>query len=230
MFILKKLISFFLSPLVIGFSLGVIGLYFLFKQSYKKAKIFFVLAFAWIFLISYDPIASTLLTILENKYSKLEVIPKEVTYVLALGGDTKGRSYELLRLYNNNRNLKIITSGYEPRSRNGAIHTARLLVESGIPKDRITVKEQSRDTQEEALMMKTLIGDKPFILVTSAYHMPRTMGLFEKLGLHPIAAPTDFLATQKDWLEILDKRALKNFEIALHEYIGLMWYSFKGYI
>ena len=228
MFIIKKFISFFLSPLVIAFILALLGFYYFFKQQYKRAKLLFVLAFSWIFFISYDPVATTMLSALEDEYQRLKTIPKEVRYVLALGGDTKGRTYELLRLYHLNKDLKIITSGYEPRDRDGAVHTARVLSESGIPKDIITIKEKSRDTKEEALMMKSLVGDRPFILVTAAYHMPRAMALFKKLGLNPIAAPTNFLVKERDWFNFLDQESGMNFEIALHEYIGLLWYTLKG--
>lgn len=188
------------------------------------------MAFAWLFFISYDPVGLAMLASLENRYKKLEVIPNNVTYVLALGGDTIGRTYEVLRLYHLNNKLKIITSGHEPEDIDGAVHTARLLQESGIPKGAITVKKSSRDTKEEALMMKALIGDKAFILVTAAYHMPRAMALFEKLGLNPVAAPTNFLVKKKDWFEVLDQESGWNFEKALHEYIGLLWYRLKGYI
>lgn len=229
MFIVKKLISFFLSPLVIGFILGLLAFYFLFKQSYKKAKVFFLLAFSWIFIISYEPISLSMLAALENEYATLKVIPQGVTHVLALGGDSMGRTYELLRLYHKNKTLKIIASGYEPKNRDGAIHTTRLLVESGVPKKMITIKEESRDTSEEALMMKTLVGNKPFILVTAAYHMPRAMALFKKMGLHPIAAPTNFSANEMDWFQILSSRGIRDFESALHEYIGLLWYKLRGY-
>ena len=77
-------------------------------------------------------------------------------------------------------------------------------------------------------MMQKLVGNQAFILVTAAYHMPRSMALFKKLGLHPIAAPTNFLVKEKDWFDILNEKALLNFEVALHEYIGLLWYSIKG--
>lgn len=230
MFFIKKSIAFFLSPLAIGFALGVIGFYFLLKQNHKKAKLFFILTFSWIFFISYEPISTTLLKSLENDYPKLEIIPKDVTHILALGGDSLARSYEVLRLYHKNKNLKIITSGYEPQKINGAVNTSRLIIESGLPKELITIKEKPRDTVEEALMIKSIVGDKPFILVTAAYHMPRSMSLFKKMGLHPIAAPTDFTIRQIDWLKILNPDALEEFDTALHEYIGLVWYALKGYI
>ena len=66
----------------------------------------------------------------------------------------------------------------------------------GVSKYNILMQEEPRDTEEEALYVKRIVKNKPFILVTAAYHMPRAMELFKKEGLSPIAAPTNFLKAQ----------------------------------
>ena len=74
--------------------------------------------------------------------------------------------------------------------------------------------------------MKHTLGDKPFYLVTSAIHMPRSMALFTQQGTHPIAAPTDVTNYWQD--ERWQKRYIPNAhnflytEIVLHEYLGLI--------
>jgi len=228
MFFIKKLISFFISPLVIVFILGALALFYFYRRKEKQAKIFLALLLSWLFIISYHPISSSMLMHLESHYSKLEVFDEKITHVLALGGDTKGRSYELLRLFHLNKHLKIITSGYEPNGSDGAKQMATLLREFGIPREAIIIKSQSRDTKEEALMMQRLVGKNPFILVTAAYHMPRAMALFKKLGLNPIAAPTNFLAKKSEWSHFLSLQSLTDFDKALHEYVGLLWYKIRG--
>ncbi len=230
MFYLKKLISFFLSPLAIAFLLLLRTWYYAQKKNRRKKRLFMVLTLSWVFLISYQPFTVSLMNSLESQYEKLDTVPAGITHVLALGGDTQGRTYELLRLYHQDNNLTIVTSGYEPHGSDGAIDTARLLIESGIPEVAIIMKEKSRDTKEEVLMMKELVGNKPFILVTAAYHMPRAMALFKHEGLHPIAAPTNFLAKPSVWLNVLSISAMHQADVALHEYIGLLWYKLKGNI
>lgn len=228
MFTIKKIISVFLMPLSIGLLLGVIGLYFLFTKSYKKAKIFLSISFIWIIVVSYQPFSNLLLEPLETKYEKLESIPKDVKYLLLLGGDKIGRTYEVLRLYNMKKGLTIITSGYEGKQVvPEAIRNRDFLIELGIPKEKILTLSEPKDTKEESIHTKKLLGDKRFILVTSATHMDRAMRLFKKEGLNPIAAPTDFL--KEDYVSLVPSgKNLKNTEISLHEYIGKLWYKIKG--
>ena len=89
----------------------------------------------------------------------------------------------------------------------------------------------AKTTFEEAQHMKKRVGEKPFILVTAAYHMPRTMKLFKKAGLNPIAAPTDFnRAEESGFLTTLQGRQLQNTEHAWHEYLGMLIYKLQGKI
>ncbi|MEA3497448.1 MAG: ElyC/SanA/YdcF family protein [Campylobacterota bacterium] len=230
-FTLKKIISGLIMPLSIGFIFAFIGLYFLYKNSYKKAKIFLTICIVWIAIIAYSPFSNFLLEPLESKYSKLEKIPQDIKYILLLGGDQKSRGWEALRLYNKIPNSKIITSGYEGRyDIPEAIKTANILVELGIPKKDIIIHSKPKDTKEEAIKIKSILKDEPFILITSHYHMPRAIALFNKEGLYPIAAPTDKLAKENKYLSIPSGGDLKKTEIAMHEYIGLLWSKLRGQI
>src|ERR1700733_9649059 len=73
-----------------------------------------------------------------------------------------------------------------------------------------------------------------WIIVTSAFHMPRAMGVFEKAGFHPIAYPVSFytIGRSSDGLRLTfeSERNLRVFEIALHEWIGLAAYWATGRI
>ena len=104
-------------------------------------------------------------------------------------------------------------------------------MESGIPKERILMQDKAKTTFEEAQYMKKRVGDKPFILVTAAYHMPRTMKLFQKAGLNPIPAPADFnRAEEAGLVSILQSKELRNTEHAWHEYLGMLIYKLQGKI
>lgn len=231
MFTIKKLISAFLMPLSIGLVLALIGLYFLYTKSYKKAKIFLTISFLWIVCITYQPFSNILLEPLESKYKKLEYIPEDVKYVLLLGGDKIGRTYEVLRLYHMKKDITIITSGYEGNQKiPEAIRNKNFLVELGIPKDKIITQAKPRDTKEEAIYTKKIVKNNRFILVTNATHMDRAIKLFKKEGLNPIAAPTNFLYEKDKKILIPTGENLRNTEISLHEYIGMLWYKLKGEI
>ena len=179
-------------PLSLGLLIGFIGLIYLYKNQIKKAKIFLTISIIWIATISYGPFSYLLIHPLENQNTSLNQIPKDVTFILLLGGDRKNRGWEALRLYNQIPNSKIITSGYAGRdSVPEAIETANILYNLGIPKEDVIVHSLPKDTKEEAIEIKQVLGKKQFILITSAYHMPRALALFKKEGLNPIAAPTD---------------------------------------
>ena len=231
-FILKKLISTFIMPLSIGLILGMIGLYFLYKSSFKKAKIFLTISLFWIFIIGYSPFSNQLLHPLESQYQTLQTIPKDIKYILLLGGDMKNRGWEALRLYHLIPNCKIITSGYEGRGKiPEAIKIAKILELSGIPKKDIIINSKPKDTREEALIIKDILGDKKFILITSASHMPRSIAIFNKVGLYPIPAPTAYWIKDTDRaLSFTDGYSIYKTERAWHEYVGLLWGKIRGQI
>jgi uncharacterized SAM-binding protein YcdF (DUF218 family) len=213
-FTLKKILSAVLMPLSLGLILFLIGLWFLYTKSYKKAKICLSISFIWI---------------LETTYQKVED-NVSAKYILLLGGDFKGRSFEAIRLYTLLDNAKIITSGYPGRDDvSEAVKSARKLVELGIPKEDIIMQSEPKDTQEEAQHIRKIVGDEQFILVTAAYHMPRAMELFKKEGLNPITAPTNYLVEKNYLLSAPSGRNLQKTEIAFHEYLGKTWNKLKEY-
>ena len=230
-FLLKKMISAAIMPLSITLFILLIGLFFLYNQNIKKAKLFITTGFLALIIIAYQPFSNFLLTPLETKYSKLTKIPKNITHILLLGGDVNNRGWEVLRLYHEIENVKIITSGYPgvydiPE----AVRTANIFMNLGIPKEDIIIHDKPKDTKEEAIETKKLLGDKPFILVTSAYHMPRAMALFQKEGLNPIAAPANVKIRENKYSSIPSGSNIKGTQVALHEYIGMIWSKIKGQI
>jgi len=233
-FALKKIISAMIMPLSLGLFLAIIGLILLYKNRFKSAKIFLTISIVWIALISYAPFSNLLIKPLETTYQKLELeeIPADVKYILLLGGDMENRAWEVLRLYNNIQNAKIITSGYAGRGEiPEAVLTANILYEIGIKQEDIIIHREPKDTKEEAIKIKELLGEEKFILVTSSYHMPRAMALFRKEGLSPIAAPTDYkIKGSNEALSAPSGGNLQKTEIAWHEYIGTLWSKLRGQI
>jgi len=224
-FLVKKAIAFMLMPLPIAFILLTVALWFLFRENIKKAKLYLFISLVWILTVTSAYTANHLLAPLERQYHRLENVPNDVQYILLLGGDKKKRTWEAIRLYLQNPKLKIITSGYSIYGKvsNAAI-TATLLKEAGVKKENILMQTETKDTKEEAWAMKERLGTAPFILVTSAYHMPRSMKLFEHEGLSPIPAPTDFFYEDRVHPKsTLSGKQLEKTEKALHEYLGLLW-------
>ena len=106
----------------------------------------------------------------------------------------------------------------------------------GVPKDRIIEETESRDTQDHPQKLKPLLGESPFLIVTSATHMPRSAALFKAAGYDPIFAPVDFLIWPTPGVYdpyrpgMLIPRVF-NLELtstALHEIGGIAWSRWKG--
>jgi uncharacterized SAM-binding protein YcdF (DUF218 family) len=118
-----------------------------------------------------------------------------------------------------------------------ALRARDLMTQMGVAPDRITIEDRSRNTDENARFTAAIVHPEPsqrWIIVTSAFHMPRAMGVFEKAGFHPIAYSVSF-HTLGRWPDDLrptfePARSLRIFELALHEWIGLAAYWASGRI
>ena len=118
-----------------------------------------------------------------------------------------------------------------------ALQARELMSQMGIAPERVTIEDKSRNTEENARFTAAIVHPEPsqrWIVVTSAFHMPRAMGVFEKAGFHPIAYPVSFY-TRGRWRDDLrltfePVRNLRIFELAVHEWIGLAAYWASGRI
>lgn len=248
-FLLKKFVSMFIMPLPIGVFFIVLALILLYKNKVAKAKIMLTLSLLWLFFFSYAPVANTLLHSVESNYPTLHNAPEHIKYIYVLGGGHNTdeslpitsqvvetsvvRLNEGIRLYQQlHENVKIIVSGhsglYDPTTH--AVMQEKLALALGVKKDNIILRPEPRDTQEEAQAAKELIGDKPFILVTSASHMRRSVNFFKNEGLDPLPAPTNHLASisHPNYTDFFSSDALVKSRIAFHELLGMVWQKLKG--
>lgn len=107
-----------------------------------------------------------------------------------------------------------------------------LLVTLGIPAGQVRVDAISSSTFESARNLSATLGEDPFLLVTSAGHMPRAIGVFRKAGTRPLPVPTHYL-THRNWLAaqyLPSPIHLQYSDLAISEYVKLMWYSVNGWI
>ena len=111
-----------------------------------------------------------------------------------------------------------------------------LLVELGVERERIGIETLSRNTDENARFSATILKPQPgqkWLLVTSAFHMPRSMGLFRKAGFDVTAYPVDFhtFFDERDYRALLFRVIeLSYFDLAVHEWTGLTAYYATGKI
>jgi uncharacterized SAM-binding protein YcdF (DUF218 family) len=100
------------------------------------------------------------------------------------------------------------------------------------PGRQVSAEAKSESTAEHAVNVKALLDPGPFVLLTSAYHMPRAVRSFRKLGLDPIAYPVDFLVSGGDykWPDFIPSlENLWKISVALREYLALTFYTLKGW-
>jgi uncharacterized SAM-binding protein YcdF (DUF218 family) len=251
MFLMKKVISRFLFPVPLSMELLLVGLFLLWFTRRQRAGKALVTCGA-VVLLGFSNIYSSnaLLRPLEHRYPPLVVVHSgpgapAITFIAVLGGLANDdphvpisshiashlmvRLIEGVRLHDEIPGSKLILSG-GPDSAEGMAKMAEAL---GVSMTDIQQLAAPRDTEEESQQIAPIVGPQPFILVTSASHMPRAMGLFRKRGMQPIAAPTDYLAPYRR-LEpddlAPDGYKLYQSQIAIYEYLGLAWEKLRGRI
>ncbi len=115
-----------------------------------------------------------------------------------------------------------------------ADYSAPILEGLGIPKERLILERDSRNTWENAIFTKQLVAPKPgerWLLVTSAFHMPRSMGIFRKAGFDVEAYPVDWRMGGRDDLFTFTRVSgdgLARIDVAVREWIGLLTYRVMG--
>ncbi len=132
------------------------------------------------------------------------------------------RVVEAVRIYKQCQNCHIYISG--PQESAEVIQ--ELFIQLDIPHSSISLDTVSAHTYHSAINMKKILKNKPFFLVSSAGHMPRAMGVFEKQHMQPIPAPTDH-RMPKDVMDApIEPKShhLYFSDLAVTEYAALAWY------
>ena len=173
-------------------------------------------AIVWLLIMSTPLISLILIRTLESKASQY-ADPKKlaeigIRYIVVLSGgfnegdltaaDKLGAS--VLRLLEGGRLWRevpdcklVLTGGKIPGlSRDMSIAQAmrNMALEIGIPGKAMIMECESWRTEDQARLIAGIVGSAPFALVTSAYHMPRSVLISRQFGLEPIPAPCDFQA------------------------------------
>ena len=149
---------------------------------------------------------------------------------IMVSDDTLARLGYVAYLVRDYSDKLIITSGgYTGTKQSEASVMRDTLITFFAVKNPIMIEDKSRDTDENAKFVAQILLDKHLqhiVLVTSAYHMRRTMMLFRKYGLDPVAAPTDFVTNDDANTNILalvpTAHALAVTARTLHEIIGYL--------
>lgn len=243
LYVIKKFASAFLGPLAIAGLLALVAAWYVRRGHRRIGRVLIGTAIAICYLGATPLIGGLLIGSLENRCPPY--VPSanmQVRYVVVLGANyvpndnipitaalnSEGvvRVTEGMRLYRHLSEARLVLSGGAPEGRiPSALGYQRMALDFGIPDASLIVLNKPLDTAEEAKAVFAALGTEPFLLVTSASHMPRAMRLMAGAGAHPTAAPTGQRAAtlRASWRQLVPQaEGLQMTERALHEYLGLL--------
>lgn len=152
------------------------------------------------------------------------------------------RAFELIRKH---PDLPLIFSGYSgrvnPKGMSEAEAFKQLVQEQGLDGPQVHYENQSRNTYENVLYLKPMMTEfgikneggssKPWLVITSASHMYRSLKIFQKQGIEVFALPVDYqTANRLQWTSFDLVGGAHNWNKALHELVGLLAYWITGKI
>jgi uncharacterized SAM-binding protein YcdF (DUF218 family) len=255
-FVLSKTIGIMLLPTNFLIGIGVLGALLLATRiapAGRKLLIASVMLFA---ICGFSPLGYLLLYPLEQQFPPWDAARGAPAGIVVLGGSidadvsaahgvavVAGAADRILAsaaLAHRYPNARIIFTGGSPNLLSNdareADYAASLFESLGISKERLIMERRSRNTQENAEFSKAIAAPKAgerWLLVTSAFHMPRSVGLFRKAGFAVEAYPVDWrVGGREDLLRLtaISLEGLDRVNIGLREWMGLGAYWATGKI
>lgn len=253
-FILSKLLGFFALPSNVLISIGIVGIVLLFTRWTRLASWLVVTSVVLTATAGLSPLGNALLLPLEQRFPPWDASRGAPDGIVVLGGaitpevsvargavalneaaERITAAVELARRYPKAR--IIFSGGSNALFADEAVEAAIAVREFealGIPHDRITAEEQSRNTLENAVFSRLIAQPKPgerWLLVTSAYHMPRAMAAFRAAGFAVEAYPIDWRTrgpadASRPFTSVAE--GLGRTDTAVHEWIGLLASRLSG--
>lgn len=232
---------------VIAFLLGLMG-----RRRLQAA--FTLAAAALLFVTLYTSAGTVMLQVLENRFARATLPAAGPACLIVLGGSFEAeviaarggtemnqagdRFVEALRLMRVYPAARVLVSGgdgsFSGRYPGDAVVSAAFFGQHGIPADRLVQEASSRTTFENVENMKGLLaghGLENCLLITSAFHMPRAIGLFRAAGLAVEPWPTDYRTSGAATLKLDFTQPSANAQLtttAIREWIGLVAYRLAG--
>lgn len=255
-YVLSKIFWLFIQPLNLAALFVLVALIAMAIAWRRTAVAAATLALLVLVVPAWTTLGALMLKPLENHFARPDPVPTDIAGVIVLGGGFEGGvnlvrgGYELNGSGDRFVETAILARRY-PQARivvtggNGSLmlegegdaDTApRLLEALGVSRDRLVLENRSRNTYENAVFSREMVQPQPgetWLLVTSAFHMPRSIGLFRKAGFDVAPWPADYRAAGNETLGITADNtsdSMQNFTIALREWIGLIAYRATGRI
>jgi uncharacterized SAM-binding protein YcdF (DUF218 family) len=214
-FIVSKIFWRIAEPVTFAILTGLVGILLGFTRFARTGRVLMAGAIAMLAAGLLTPLGALLLRPLEDRFPQPPADMQEPTGIVVLGGAVaSGRSeargqisltpdgarmttaVELARRYPAAR--LVFTGGPDTLLGHGlaeAISAKKLWLSLGVPAERMTFEAKSRNTWENAVFTRDLVKPKSgeiWLLVTSAWHMPRSVGIFRRIGFDVVPYPVEY--------------------------------------
>ena len=253
---MSKTLGAMLMPVNFLIGIGVLGAILLATRAAKLGRGLVAASLLLLALCGFSPLGRLLILPLEERFPPWDPARGAPDGIVVLGGSIDpdlsaalgrpalGRSgdrivatAELARRY---PKARIVFSGGNANlvgddTAKEADYGLSMLEDLGVAKERLTAERLSRNTVENAEFTSRVANPKPgerWLLVTSAYHMPRSIGLFRKAGFQVEAYPVDRRTSKSEVLQFssVSTNGLDRTDTAMREWIGLVAYRLTGKI
>jgi uncharacterized SAM-binding protein YcdF (DUF218 family) len=250
---LSKLIWLIISPASLLVIVAVVGWILLIRNRYRPAKWCFGLLASVLVMIALFPVGDWLMLPLEERFETNPLLPTQVDGIIVLSGSEEARKSQYWQQSELNRASErhfafvalarqypdaklVFTGGGRPELILKEADVAKHLYQSlGLDTDRIIFEKQAKNTAENAVFSKKMVEPQVgehWILITTAWHMPRAIGLFCQVGWPTTPYPVDHW-TEPDYMFTIDwdfSGHLSHLNMAVKEWIGLLAYYATGKI
>jgi uncharacterized SAM-binding protein YcdF (DUF218 family) len=253
-FVLSKVLGFFAMPSNLTAAVGLLGVLLLITPWRRLGAGLAAVSLIVLIAFGLSPLGNALIIPLEQRFPPWDPSHGAPDGIVVLGGaispdvsaahqevaldEAAERITSTVVLARRYPNARIVFSGGNGSLLYGggseAEFAVRIFEDLGIPHERIIAEEQSRDTVENAVFSKLIAMPQPgerWLLLTSAYHMPRAIGTFRQAGFPVEAYPVDWRTRGSE--DLLRPFAtlgdgLRRTDTAVREWIGLLVYWLTG--
>ena len=253
MFVVSKIAGFFAIPSNLMILMGIFGALLLRTSWARGGRRLVIASLVLLAIAGLSPIGNILILPLEQRFPAWDSSRGAPDGIVVLGGaitpdvaairndaalneaaERMTATVELARRYPNARVIFSGGDGSLVHSGNESEAALRLFERLGLAAGRVAAEDRSRNTVENAVFSKQIASPKPgerWLLVTSAYHMPRAMGIFRMAGFPVEAYPVDWRTRGvEDALRPFPTLAegLRRTDTAMREWAGLVVYRLNG--
>ncbi|UJW87124.1 YdcF family protein [Devosia sp. SL43] len=253
-YVLSKLFWVVAQPLGVILALLLLGILLTTFGRRRLGMTANIMALVVLALCAFSSLGFLIIRPLEDRFVRPAEMPATVDAIVVLGGSTHARvstargtselneagdrlteAVVLARRYPEARLVFSGGAGILEQGEAEAATAERFFLAMGIAPERLVLEGESRNTDENAELTAGMIGeiDGPVVLVTSAFHMPRSVGLFRRVGIEVVPWPTDYRSSGREGFGLDVANPAHNVNttsIAIKEWIGLAVYHWTGRI